>query len=52
MNGNTKLNTIADGLLNIDLKLALVMANIALNWLYSIQLLIEAQNYCKKTIKK
>ena len=48
MNGKTKLKTIADGLLSIDLRLALVMANIALNWLYSIQLMIESQNYCKK----
>jgi len=32
--GKTKLKTIADGLLEIALKLALVMAHMALNWLY------------------
>jgi hypothetical protein len=36
INGKTKLNTIAEGLLDIDLKLAFVMAHIALSWLYFI----------------
>jgi hypothetical protein len=31
--GKTKLNTMADGLLVIDLKLAFVIAHMALNWL-------------------
>src|SRR6187551_608778 len=34
MKGNTKLKTTAEGLLNIDLRVALVMANIAFTWLY------------------
>jgi hypothetical protein len=33
MSGKSTLNTIAEGLLNKALKLALVMENIALNWL-------------------
>jgi len=34
INGNMKLNTIAEGLLKIAFKLARVIANIALTWLY------------------
>lgn len=34
MNGNIKLNTMALGLRDMDLRLALVMANMALIWLY------------------
>jgi hypothetical protein len=34
MKGKTKLNTTADGLLKIALKLAFVMASMALTWLY------------------
>ena len=46
--GNTKLKTTAEGLLKIERKLALVMASIALNWLYFIQL----QLLCKIIRKK
>jgi hypothetical protein len=33
INGNSTLNTMAEGLLNNDVKLAFVMANMARNWL-------------------
>ncbi len=46
--GKTKLKTTAEGLLKIDRKLALVIASIALNWLYFIQLLL----FCKIIRKK
>jgi hypothetical protein len=32
--GNKKLNITAEGLLKIDLRLALAMANMATSWLY------------------
>jgi hypothetical protein len=35
--GNTKLNTTADGLRMMDLRLATVMALMAVNWLYFIK---------------
>jgi hypothetical protein len=47
-NGKTKLKTTAEGLLKIERKLALVMASIALNWLY----LIHLQLLCKIKRKK
>ena len=46
--GKTKLNTTADGLRKIERKLALVMASIALNWLYFMQ----QQLSCKTKRKK
>jgi hypothetical protein len=46
MKGNTKLNTIADGLLLIARRLAIVIAHIALSWLYFI-LVSVVQNYGK-----
>jgi hypothetical protein len=46
MNGNIKLNTMAEGLLLIARRLAIVIAHIALTWLYFI--ITVAQNYGKE----
>ena len=43
MKGNTKLNTIADGLLKMERRLAFVIASIARHWLYFINKILSCK---------